>query len=332
MIKLLDNVTSDWIDAANRLLPGRKGGRIIAYVESYEDVAFWRLLLDEFETEDRYFQIMLPSKFDLTKGKKSALKACLNKSAYGNHLIACVDSDYDYLLQGSTFTSKEMLSNPFIIQTYAYAIENYQSFSSSLHQICVQCTLNDRRIVDFELFMEYYSKIVFPLFVWNIWFYRNKLHNKFSMQELSNEIKIRSIDVNHPEYALEYLADRVRRKIRWLEKYYSSAIDDVEQLKGELRSLGVEDDNTYLFLQGHNLIDNVIMKLLVPVCMSLRSERENEIRRLAVHSEQYQNELSAYQHSQMSIEEAIRKNTHYRDCKLYKKMKDAVMNLIKKIS
>ena len=135
MIKLLDNVTSDWIDAANRLLPGRKVGRIIAYVESYEDVAFWRLLLDEFETEDRYFQIMLPSKFDLTKGKKSALKACLNKSAYGNHLIACVDSDYDYLLQGSTFTSKEMLSNPFIIQTYAYAIENYQSFSSSLHQI-----------------------------------------------------------------------------------------------------------------------------------------------------------------------------------------------------
>ena len=106
----------------------------------------------------------------------------------------------------------------------------------------------------------------------------------------------------------------------------------MEQLKGELRSLGVEDDNTYLFLQGHNLIDNVIMKLLVPVCMSLRSERENEIRRLAVHSEQYQNELSAYQHSQMSIEEAIRKNTHYRDCKLYKKMKDAVMNLIKKIS
>ena len=61
MKRLLDNVTSQYVEAANRLLPKRNRRRIVAFVESYDDVAFWRLLLDEFENGSRYFQIMLPS-------------------------------------------------------------------------------------------------------------------------------------------------------------------------------------------------------------------------------------------------------------------------------
>ena len=45
--------------------------RIVAYVESYDDVAFWRTLLEEFEDEEHYFQVMLPSATSLAKGKKN---------------------------------------------------------------------------------------------------------------------------------------------------------------------------------------------------------------------------------------------------------------------
>ena len=76
-----------------------------------------------------------------TKGKKSALRSCIEHNGLGKSLIACVDSDYDWLLQGVTQTSREIISNPYVIQTYAYAIENYQCWAGSLHQICVQCTL-----------------------------------------------------------------------------------------------------------------------------------------------------------------------------------------------
>ena len=62
MNKLLDNVNSKYLEAADRLLPGSRRGRIIAYVESYDDVSFWRVLLDEFETPEHYFQILLPTK------------------------------------------------------------------------------------------------------------------------------------------------------------------------------------------------------------------------------------------------------------------------------
>jgi len=72
----------------------------------------------------------------------------------------------------------------------------------------------------------------------------------------------------------------------------------------------------------------VILKLLMPVCTVLRQEREAEISALAVHDQQYRNEISAYQHSQMGLTEAIRKNTHYRDCYLYQRMRDDVSRLL----
>lgn len=328
MKRLTDNISSRYFEAADKLLPSRRRGRIIAFVESYDDVSFWRLLLDEFENQDHYFQIMLPNRGGLTKGKKSALRSCIEHDGLGKSLIACVDSDYDWLLQGITQASKEIISNPYVIQTYTYAIENYQCWAGSLHQICVQCTLNDHRLIDFEAFMELYSKAVYPLFVWNVWFYRNKLHNQFSMQDLNIDIRLKSVDVRRPQSAIIGVQERVSRKVRWLESHYPDAIAEVAALRTELSSMGVTENNTYLFLQGHHLIENVIMKLLMPVCTILRQERETEIRRFAVHEQQYRNEISAYQHSQMGLAEAIRKNTHYRDCNLYQRMRDDMTHML----
>jgi len=328
MKRLTDNINSRYFEAADKLLPSKRRGRIVAFVESYDDVSFWRLLLDEFETEDHYFQIMLPNRGGLTKGKKSALRSCIEHKGLGKGLIACVDSDYDWLLQGTTQTSREIISSPYVIQTYTYAIENYQCWAGSLHQICVQCTLNDHRLIDFNAFMELYSKAVYPLFVWNVWFYRKKLHNNFSMQDLSLDIRLKSVDVYRPQVTLASVTERVNHKVRWMENHYPEAIPEVAELRKELTAMGVREDNTYLFLQGHHLVENVILKLLTPVCATLRQERENEIRRFAVHNQQYRNEISAYQHSQMSLPEAIRKNTHYRECELYERMRNDVREFL----
>jgi len=246
-------------------------------VESYDDVSFWRLLLDEFETDEHYFQIMLPNRGGLTKGKKSALRSCIEHNGLGQNLIACVDSDYDWLLQGVTQTSREIISSPYVIQTYTYAIENYQCWAGSLHQICVQCTLNDHRLIDFPAFMELYSKAVYPLFVWNVWFYRKKLHNQFSMQDLNIDIRLKSVDVRRPQVAVEGVRERVAHKVRWLENHYPAAIPEVASLRN---------------------------------------------------NQQYRNEISAYQHSQMGLAEAIRKNTHYRECEMYQRMRDDVRRFL----
>ena len=91
--RLVDSLTSSYFSAAHKLYSKKARRRIIAYVESYDDVAFWRTLLEEFEDDERYFQVMLPSATSLAKGKKMVLMNTLNTAELGKSLIACVDSD-----------------------------------------------------------------------------------------------------------------------------------------------------------------------------------------------------------------------------------------------
>jgi hypothetical protein len=125
-------LNSEFVAAANALRPKSAKHRIVAYVESYDDISFWRSLFDEYENEKYHFEVMLPARSNLSKGKKQAMMNMLGK-AFGKNMIACVDSDYDYLLQGATSTSRNMIENPYILHTYTYAIENYQCYAESLH-------------------------------------------------------------------------------------------------------------------------------------------------------------------------------------------------------
>ena len=59
-------------------------------------------------------------------------------------------------------------------------------------------------------------------------------------------------------------------------------------------------------------MEGVVLPLLNPVCNILRKEREKEIAQLAVHSQQKQNELSGYRHSQSPIDLMLRKGTAFK--------------------
>ena len=123
--RLTDNITSKYQEAANCMTPKKARRKIVAYVESYDDILFWRSVLNRFEDDTRYFEVMLPSRKVLSRGKKSVLMNFIG-DRIGPDMIACVDADYDYLMQGLTATSKKILESPYIFHTYVYAIENYQ--------------------------------------------------------------------------------------------------------------------------------------------------------------------------------------------------------------
>ena len=106
MKRLRDNLTSSYFEAANRLQSKRARKKVVAYVESYDDVFFWRQILSQFESDTLYFEIMLPSRMQhLERGKKAVLMRLLSGKT-GQSMIACVDADYDYLIQGKTSTSR----------------------------------------------------------------------------------------------------------------------------------------------------------------------------------------------------------------------------------
>ena len=328
--RLSDNLSSLYIGAANRLKPKKARRKIVAYVESYDDVSFWRTLLGEFEDDTRYFEVMLPSKTTLAKGKKSVLMNELG-SQLGQNMIACVDSDYDYLLQGATHTSRYIINNKYVFQTYAYAIENYQCYSGALHEVCVMATLNDHPLVDFVAFMKMYSQIAYPLFIWSVWFYRKHILSEFSLLDFCSFVKLDQVSVYRPERSLENMSRRVRRKLQELEHRHPKAIGEIEAMKEEFAQLGVYPDNTYMFIQGHHIMDSVVMKLLTPVCNVLRREREAEIKELAEHDMQFHNELTSYQRRQLGVDIVLRKHTSYKESPLYKRLESDIRRFLKHI-
>lgn len=328
MKRLKDNLTSGYLSAANSLASKKARRKIVAYVESYDDILFWRTVLSRFEDETRYFEVMLPSRSTLSRGKKSVLMNFIGESV-GPDMIACVDADYDYLINGLTETSRKIIESPYVFHTYVYAIENYQCYAPSLHNVCVMATLNDHSIFDFEEFLRQYSLACYPLFVWSIWTYRYGNLSDFSLGEFCRVVETSKVNVKAPHVAIDHLRHKVQRKVSQLQARHPGAKASYLKLKGELSELGVTPETTYLFIQGHHIFDIVVAPLMTKVCNCLRMERENEINRTAVHDTQRRNEMSCYENSLMDIKTMLKKNMGYMSSPLFLRLQGDVERYLK---
>ena len=330
MKKLTGYLNSAFIEAANKLRPKRAKHRIIAYVESYDDISFWRNVFSHFENDKYRFEVMLPARKKLTKGKKQAMMNLLGE-AVGRNMIACVDADYDYLMQGATEYSRQLISNPYILHTYAYAIENLKCYAESLKQVCVQSTLNDTDVLDIPAFMRLYSQICYPLFVWNVLLYRKHDLKTMSMQHFCEIVRLTSFNIENPALSLKQLEGRVKHNTTLLEKRFPHLAEEYEALKEELASLGILPEECYLYIQGHHIMDSVVMRILSPICRFLRGKREREIEKYAYHRQQYSNELSSYRHSQCDVAIILGKNTAYTDAAPYKRLQNDIEKFLESL-
>jgi hypothetical protein len=328
--RLSHHLNSDFIAAANRLNGRHARRKIVAYVEGYEDVFFWSQLLRPLETEHYYFEVMLPSRATLSKGKKVALANLLGPRL-GECMIACVDADYDYLMQGATEMSQQVCRNPYVFHTYVYAIENYRCYAPALAGVCVMATLNDRQLFDFEDFLTRYSEAIWPLFTWNVWAYRYGRHTQFSMADFYRTVAIDHLDYQHPERTLEAVRRRANVRLNHLYHQFPEGRTTYKPVVDDLQRLGVTPQTTYLYMRGHDLFDGIVVPLLTDVCDALRHEREVDIQRLAGHDTQRQNELSAYRHAVVSIEEMLRRHTGYVDAPTYQRIREEVRAMITRL-
>lgn len=328
--RLTDNINSQYFEAINKMTPKKARRRIVVYVESYDDVFFWRSVLGRYEDDKLTFDIMLPSRNQhLDRGKKAAISNMLK--GVGRDMIACVDADYDYILQGATEMSRQMLENPYIFHTYAYAIENFQCYAKGLHETCVMVTLNDHRIFNFERFLQSYSQTIWPLFVWHVVFLqRRKMTMHFDMCEFNKVVVLPSVRIQNPKWAIEYLSKKVRAKMFQLERRFPKLKDALPETERMLRDLGINDNNTYLYIQGHHLFDLVVSPVVQTVCDILRNEQENDIRDRAVHSEQARTEIACYENSLGKVKMMMKKNTYYQFSPEFQKILADVERYLKK--
>ena len=325
--RLIDIIDSRYFEAANALRGKRARRRIVAYVESYDDIYFWRTVLSRFEDEKRYFEVMLPSKVNLTRGKKSVLMNFVGDHV-GPDMIACVDADYDYLLQGVTEQSRRVIRSPYVFHTYVYAIENYQCYAPSLHDVCVAVTLNDRRIFDFTDYFRQFSEACFPLFVWSVWAYRTGHHGRFSLSDFNRVTEPGGFTVQNPEASIANIRRKVGTKIRELQRQYPNNKEAYLRVKDDILALGVTPQTTYLYVQGHHLFDTVVAPILTKVCNLLRQERQNEIYHSQAHRTQKRNEMSCYENSQQDVKSMLKKNIGYQQCPLFLQLQNDIEDFL----
>jgi hypothetical protein len=244
-------------------------------------------------------------------------------------VLLCVDSDFDYLFDGSTEQSREILAAENMFHTYTYATENYLCYAPSLRNVCVKATKNDMRIFDFERFMAAYSRAIYPLFLWYVYSAQLSHESVFTLAEFRAAVRLGYVDIRHNgEGTLAWLQRNVERRRLALESDNPTICEAVEALGTQLNKRGVERDNCYLFMHGHTLMDNVVMPLLTAVCDKLRQLSVAKINGSKVEGVALKNELQNYTNTLRSIRDVLLDNENYTSCPLYKRLRDDIQEYL----
>ena len=329
---LVSNLNSDYIEALGDLLSKRLPEPILVYVESYEDISFWYSILKDYESPKVKFDIQLPSQDNLTKGKHEVLQRF--KDNVGSHLILCIDSDYDYLLQDKTEQSKLVNQSKYIFHTYAYSIENLRCFSPNLRHLSIQASHKTHDKIDFEELLKRYSSITYPLFIWSVFLETIGDTTTMDLTTFCSHIKVQEtikIEEDRGENYFQAVSQRIITQLNHLETSFPQYSENVENLKNELDNLGVNSENTYLFIQGHAVEDNFVLMFMNPLHLSLKKEVENYIRTLARNSNEIVQEINHYKTKISEPKEVLKTNTEFKACFLYQKIKADLEQFIQTI-
>ena len=303
------------------------GKRLVkVFVEGYEDVAFWRGIFDHFVNPYLRFEISVPNRNDLPKGKKVLLKAA-DKAC--EELLLCMDSDFDYLLSDEDETSRMIIESPFMFHTYAYATENYLCYAPSLHNVCVKATKNDTRIFSFEQFLADYSRTIYPVFLWYVYSASKHTENIFTLAEFKATVRLGYLDIeNNGANTIAWLKRHVEQREEILRTSYPEMAKDMEPFAAYLESKGVRPELTYLFMHGHTLMDNVVMIILQGVCEKLRQMSVAKIVCSSKEGIALKNEMSNYTNTLRSIRDVLLDNENYTSCPLYKSLQADIQRYI----
>ena len=296
------------------------------FVEGYEDVAFWRCIFDNFTNPYLRFEISVPTREDLPKGKKVLIN---NADKANQTLLLCMDSDFDYLLSDDDEQSRLIIEHPYMFHTYAYATENYLCYAPSLHNVCVKATKNDTRIFSFETFLADYSRTIYPLFLWYVYSASRHTENVFPLADFKSSVRLNYLDIpDNGRNTIEWLARQVARREQALEYQYPEIAKDIPRFGEYLRTKGVEPELTYLFMHGHTLMDNVVMIVLHDVCEKLRQMSLAKIVASSKEGIALNNEMSNYKNCLRSIRDVLLDNDNYTSCPLYKRLKADIQRYI----
>jgi hypothetical protein len=218
------------------------------HLEDSDDEVFWKPMLVKYSGGEK-FNFLYYSQ-SIGGNRTTGVNQCLKYKAYlSKQFFICIDSDYRYLLQ-----EPAIITNPFILQTYTYSFENHLCYWSELNKVCEKATGLENSVFDLERFLLAYSQTVYEVFIWHLYFVKND-KPKFLKSEFIELINLKEFaDINdNGKTVIETLKQRCDAVVTKLKT--ENPIVNVEAEISYYKSLGIQPDNVYLFVRGHNLYD-----------------------------------------------------------------------------
>lgn len=292
------------------------------WVEDEFDVPFWDDLLNT-PNSIFNFEITPYCNGEVKKGKSNILKSIeRDENLLGNRFIACLDSDYNYLID-STPDARLVISSPFILHTYVYSIENYLCHAKTLNKLCVSATKTQQTGYDIERFIKEYSNIIYPLFMWHLFLKQNHRNDAFTIDDFSATVSFTNgIKVNYTfDDALTDIKEKVRIKLMQIKNQYSMYYtSDLERYENIIKQKGLNKDNCYLYIQGHILFDNLNDKILTPITIKIKDGHVHKIYRLDGTIEEKEQRVNQYKNNtRASLSVLLCCNYEYKNhCDIYK--------------
>jgi len=310
MSDLNSNINSEHYKAEDAL---NNRNTIFIYVESESDISFWSSIFINKGINN--IDVSPASKTSEKRGKQEVMK--LVEEADVN-LLLCVDSDYDYIFENTTDISKEINTNSFIFQTYSYSIENIKCNVNTLNDVVYESTKVENTIFSFSDFFTQYSELIFELFIYSIYDEKNKI-GSFSINDLSKIITF-GCNINIDKQGIDELVllkDRVSEKKRNLDSLPNDFFYECEE---NLTKKGINRTNTYLFIKGHTLLDNIVTLILKPLQKRIKDIKYKEISKLDVSGVEKNKLRTQYADNIIDVIQVLQQNTNFENCSLIEKI------------
>lgn len=302
--------------------------RVTVEVEDTIDRDFWSDLLEELCPEkefhfDPYHTILNEdgSSERTGKGKSQIINASADFNAWH---IGCVDSDYDWILSDYTDAGKTISGNKYLLQTYAYSIENLMCLSCTLEDFCLENT-EEATEFDFDDYLTRLSKAVYPLLVWSTFLY-SKGNQDFTPTSWREVLVNTEKD---PEASLAIIEAKAKAKIEEFDKKYADKIIDKEDFEFQTVCMkNITEDDAYLYVRGHELFDQILNSVLVPIIIDLRNQHREAIKTSDLGDEVCKNTLREYQGKVKPVKPLLSKNFRYKhNTLIYKQIWADVMQI-----
>lgn len=247
------------------------GATAAIHLENKNDEPFWSKVLHEAWPEGK-FRFISASR-SISGNVTCGCTQCLQyRDFLDKRFWIAIDSDYRYLSEEPDLDARH-----FVLQTYTYSFENHLCYWQNCQRASntenttetkaepqAETTASSQSVTvtrfDWKTFFENYSRIVYPLLVWQMYlqgvspeaFPKSVFHRLLALP-----VGPKSLE-NNGASLLQVLKDRCRKLLTHLKHTYPEA--DNTWFEARCNAQGVRRDNCYLYVRGHQLYDMTVVQ------------------------------------------------------------------------